>query len=913
MLFAHQLGAKQVTEGGSLRSGQGERKQLHLDKIMFSLPVVEKKKVHLEFSVNAERIENMTDHVSAAAGDPETVSFNPFHGMEDFPLPVGMPEASQHIAKHGWDWNSASVRQNPVPATAPAAAQACTMARRVIAAKRQQALTFLNKFLDDLSSYREVEAEELLSPLGPLHRGEVPPNGEDNYAPPLEDLARPIDLEPLSQGQSIGRHADGTASFLEERWQGLRSSNAPRATIGWVVGKPLERVAPRRRHVRQSNYAPIRLRGRGEQHASQSASFDVAGGDGGGTCNQRLAVACMHLAGPIKGAGLVGVRDGNRVETTSRAALEQAAEAGWAPMDDGKQKQADEAAIQARLPESQAAAAEITPVCTLPSQPRREFELLGCTVDGCRDYMTLPRATAACAEMGSSCGGVTRTAAGQYHTRASHRGAQANAGAATWAQTCLDLNTTASASVANEAASAGSDPCSRYAQLVGGARWRAMKAALLRLLQARGRCTLEMQLSDVSAAQAKVRLLAAGDTAGLAAPGKIALSSYENEVASQMLQHATRVYDTPPEVRRLTEGDGSFVPGEPLEMWEPLRHYRTRVHDVGEIRENPWRNNLNCTCSRRPPGNCTCVQYAECVAKLDATNTLVTLGRPKLQISNDYGTFIDHSMSDRMYKWNAHRPVPAPVIYTFDHGIGSEAASLLQEAERQQEAVDGRSGGDNSAFVPGMKHARPANRTQRQAKRPVNRMRLAQSWLSERGVAQHLSKSFARELEQELMTVPYVGHDEPACVSSDDEPCPVLLQTDDEESAPNRPVQGKPREMYSTYDQFLPHSREKMDCTLSRLKCNCSHSCECQGALPDRKPWWSCWTAWQNIPWPWPLRVRCEDEGLQATCGRETICNRFGRMDNLDALEKSLGAPMKRKCLDMCRCATITCWGMLWF
>ena len=141
----------------------------------------------------------------------------------------------------------------------------------------------------------------------------------------------------------------------------------------------------------------------------------------------------------------------------------------------------------------------------------------------------------------------------------------------------------------------------------------------------------------------------------------------------------------------------------------------------------------------------------------------------------------------------------------------------------------------------------------------------------------------------------------------------MLLQTDGDDSAPKRAVQGRPREVYATYDHFLPQSRETMECNLSRLKCNCSHSCECQGALPDRKPWWSCWTAWQSIPWPWPLRVRCEDEGLQTTCARETVCDPFGRMDNLAALEKSLGAPMKRKCLDMCRCAAVTCWGMLWF
>ena len=94
-------------------------------------------------------------------------------------------------------------------------------------------------------------------------------------------------------------------------------------------------------------------------------------------------------------------------------------------------------------------------------------------------------------------------------------------------------------------------------------------------------------------------------------------------------------------------------------------------------------------------------------------------------------------------------------------------------------------------------------------------------------------------------------------------------------------------------------------------QCNCSHSCECAGSVPDKHA--ECATAWQQTPWPWPLRVRCEDEGLQTACAREATCNAFGRMDNLGKVKEMLGAGMLRKCLDLCRCATITCWGILWF
>ena len=40
--------------------------------------------------------------------------------------------------------------------------------------------------------------------------------------------------------------------------------------------------------------------------------------------------------------------------------------------------------------------------------------------------------------------------------------------------------------------------------------------------------------------------------------------------------------------------------------------------------------------------------------------------------------------------------------------------------------------------------------------------------------------------------------------------------------------------------------------------------------------------------------------------------NAFGRMDNLDKLQETLGLALKRNCLDLCRCATVTCWGLLW-
>ena len=128
---------------------------------------------------------------------------------------------------------------------------------------------------------------------------------------------------------------------------------------------------------------------------------------------------------------------------------------------------------------------------------------------------------------------------------------------------------------------------------------------------------------------------------------------------------------------------------------------------------------------------------------------------------------------------------------------------------------------------------------------------------------------------------------------------------------PAAPKQAGPDAMYSSYDEFVPHSRERMDCVLSELQCNCSHSCECAGSVPDKHA--ECATASQQTPWPWPLRVRCEDEGLQTACAREATCNAFGRMDNLGKVKEMLGAGMLRKCLDLCRCATITCWGILWF
>ena len=61
------------------------------------------------------------------------------------------------------------------------------------------------------------------------------------------------------------------------------------------------------------------------------------------------------------------------------------------------------------------------------------------------------------------------------------------------------------------------------------------------------------------------------------------------------------------------------------------------------------------------------------------------------------------------------------------------------------------------------------------------------------------------------------------------------------------------------------------------------------------------------------VRVRCEDDGLQSVCQREAKCNAYGKMDNMAAVEEQLGPAMKRKCLDKCRCATINCWGILWF
>tara|TARA_B110001452_G_scaffold187833_1_gene158192 strand:+ start:26 stop:178 length:153 start_codon:yes stop_codon:yes gene_type:complete len=33
---------------------------------------------------------------------------------------------------------------------------------------------------------------------------------------------------------------------------------------------------------------------------------------------------------------------------------------------------------------------------------------------------------------------------------------------------------------------------------------------------------------------------------------------------------------------------------------------------------------------------------------------------------------------------------------------------------------------------------------------------------------------------------------------------------------------------------------------------------------------------------------------------------------DLRKLQETLGLGLKRNCLDLCRCATVTCWGLLW-
>ena len=113
-------------------------------------------------------------------------------------------------------------------------------------------------------------------------------------------------------------------------------------------------------------------------------------------------------------------------------------------------------------------------------------------------------------------------------------------------------------------------------------------------------------------------------------------------------------------------------------------------------------------------------------------------------------------------------------------------------------------------------------------------------------------------------------------------------------------------------EDFVPYSRQTMQCTASKLLCNCSHSCSCEGQIPDEHP--TCPPS-GSAPWPQPLRVDCGDAGLTQACGHYLKCNAFGKFSPASQKEliKVMGTGLAERCVRQCTCATILLWGLLWF
>jgi hypothetical protein len=240
-----------------------------------------------------------------------------------------------------------------------------------------------------------------------------------------------------------------------------------------------------------------------------------------------------------------------------------------------------------------------------------------------------------------------------------------------------------------------------------------------------------------------------------------------------------------------------------------------------QVRDVPWRNTLNCSCKARPPGTCSCVQYAECMGKVDDDMTLQSLGASSetLRVRNDYmKPPVGVGQFEYTTTWQFAEPRPMPVTYSF-----------LQESGARDE----------------------------------------------RGAAAALEAAL------------------------DDSPS--LL----EEGASTTGGQ-------EFSDDFKPYSRQSMVCHASKLLCNCSHTCACEGQIPDEHS--TCPPA-GSAPWPQPLRVDCGDAGLTMACGHSLTGNAFGQVSPQAQadLVVVMGAGLQERCIRQCTCATILLWGILWF
>ena len=102
-----------------------------------------------------------------------------------------------------------------------------------------------------------------------------------------------------------------------------------------------------------------------------------------------------------------------------------------------------------------------------------------------------------------------------------------------------------------------------------------------------------------------------------------------------------------------------------------------------------------------------------------------------------------------------------------------------------------------------------------------------------------------------------------------------------------------------------------MTCQMSKLLCNCSHSCKCKGELPDKHT--PC--PIPNMSPPAPLRVSCTDGNLENVCGRYLTClpsGQVGHPNEIVDLVNLAGLGFTQRCWRECHCESIAVWGLLW-
>ena len=470
---------------------------------------------------------------------------------------------------------------------------------------------------------------------------------------------------------------------------------------------------------------------------------------------------------------------------------------------------------------------------------------------------TLEAAAAACGELGAACGGVVRDQSrGGYELRAAGAPAE-RAGATLWPLHCE--------SAVNDTVGG---PCARYSALVGAAKWASTRQALLRLLAEQHKCVLPADAISLAAAAAPTTVATAAAEGGARSAG--APTSAELARMRAAVTQAESWSLQPPEPRRMVEErggptDGSFDTRQPLEMWEEADEWKRRrgssKGDAGELLEVPWRDTINCTCARRPPGKCSCVQYAECQPISDPYTNLVYKGKTQMAFVNAYAKAVETQLFERGTSWDLGATnEPVPLVYT---DWNSEAA------------------------------------TKKGIATPVpwsSLLQLNQSEANHSAAADVAAAALGGYLAAQLDE----RHADAAMLE-------LAAASPSEASRASVTSQG-----YGSYSDFVPFSREQMHCVAGQLQCNCSHTCKCKPYVPDPHP--TCPNVIPKTPWGWPpLRIRCGDEGLQTMCSHYGKCSAYGEVTYNKTARASLGQPSTVKCIQACYCQPVLCWGLLWF